>query len=117
MAMLPHGDRATVPADKLAGYLLSEAHPVGRTKAALFVAAGYSAASAQLLEQDLLVIARTAEVVEQVESSHGVKYVVDGPLATPVGGTIWLRTVWIVESGMEYPRFVTAYPAPQGRVH
>ena len=51
--------------------------------------------------------------VERVPSSHGVKYVVDGTLLTPQAGEVSLRTVWIIEPGVVYPRLVTAYPAPQ----
>lgn len=58
----------------------------------------------------MLLLARSAEVVEQVASPHGTKYVLDGTLATPCGDPLHLRTVWIVEPGHEAPRFVTAYP-------
>jgi len=55
-------------------------------------------------------IARTSEIVATSQSRHGVKYVVDGVLPTPTGTRIMLRTVWIVETGHDSPRFVTAYP-------
>ena len=40
-----------------------------------------------------------------------MKHVVDGALATPHGDVVWLRTVWIIDTGLDRPRFVTAYPA------
>jgi hypothetical protein len=58
--------------------------------------------------------ARAAAVVEEVASPHGVKYVLDGVVVTPHGEALRLRTVWIVEPAVGYPRFVTAYPAPGG---
>jgi len=42
----------------------------------------------------------------------GIKYVLDGAVVAPHGDTLRLRTVWIVEPTVGYPRFVTAYPAP-----
>ena len=64
------------------------------------------------LAAGLLAIARTAAVFEQVTSPHGIKYVLDGNITAP-RGTLPLRTIWIVEPAVGYPRFVTAYPAPR----
>jgi len=41
---------------------------------------------------------------------HGVKYIIDGLLQTQAGGSIKMRTVWIIDKGHERARFVTAYP-------
>lgn len=109
---LPNGDRAFVPPGKIVAYLLSETHPAGRSKAKFFRAVGFSEADVALLEAGLLAIARTDDVVESVTSPHGVKYVVDGPLPTPLARKVRLRTIWIIEHDMPYPRLVTAYPAP-----
>jgi hypothetical protein len=46
-------------------------------------------------------------------TQYGVNYVVDGSLATPIGITVNVRTVWIIEAGEEEPRFVTAHPLPK----
>ncbi len=116
MASLPGGERAVVPPAKLADYLLSETHPVGRAKARYFRAAGFDERNTADLATGLLAIARTAAVIEEVPSPHGVKYVLDGTVAAPNGDTLRLRTIWIVEPVVGYPRFVTAYPAPGGAV-
>lgn len=107
---LPGGDRAVVPLAKLTAYLLSDTHPVGRSKAHVFRSVGFTSTTADRLELGLLLLARTEEVVAQVISPHGTKYVVDGTLATPRGDLLHLRTVWIIEPGHAAPRFVTAYP-------
>ncbi len=114
MATLPGSERAVVPPAKLADYLLSATHPVGRAKARYFRAAGFDDRNAADLAAGLLAIARAAAVVEEVASPHGVKYVLDGAVVAPHGDTLRLRTVWIVEPTVGYPRFVTAYPAPGG---
>ncbi len=105
---LPDGDRATVPPAKFTGYLLSDSHPVGRSKAHVFRSVGFTPAAVDLLEQALLRLARTEEVVAQVAGPHGTKYVLDGTLATPRGNPLRLLTVWIIEPGHDAPRFVTA---------
>ncbi len=34
----------------------------------------------------------------------------NGPLQTPAGPLVRIRTVWIIETGRTDPRFVTAFP-------
>jgi hypothetical protein len=55
-----------------------------------------------------------SEVVVSMETSHGIKYIVDGALITPSGKRPTVRTVWIVDRGSENPRLVTAYPGEEG---
>lgn len=108
--LLPRRAQAYVPSEKLTKYLLSLTHVVGKTKAQFFRAHGYDERTAAQLEEGLLAIAQQNEVVEELASPHGTKYVVDGTLPTPRGTNISIRTVWIVEAGESRPRFVTAYP-------
>ena len=107
---LPHLENAYVPAPKLADYLLSETHPVGKAKARLLRAVGFDETNVDLLEKALLDIAHEEEVQDSASSVHGTKYVVDGTLSAPNGQAVPLRTVWIVEQDDDRPRFVTAYP-------
>jgi hypothetical protein len=48
-----------------------------------------------------------------MESSHSIKYIVDGALITPSGKSPPVRTVWIVDKGSENPRLVTSYPCEE----
>ncbi|HEX8282539.1 MAG TPA: hypothetical protein VF588_04255 [Pyrinomonadaceae bacterium] len=107
---LPGGDKAYVPPRKLLDYLLSSSHPVGGSKARFFRSAGFDDANAGELERALIAIAGSGDVTEVEQTPHGIKYVVEGDLQTPTAGTRRLRTVWIIETGEEGPRFVTAYP-------
>ncbi len=107
---IPEAESARVDREKLTGYLLSESHPIGRSKATFFRGIGFDASNAALLEQGLLGIARREVVVESMLSRHGMKYIVDGAITTPLGSHIKLRTIWIIDQGQEHPRFVTAYP-------
>jgi hypothetical protein len=49
-------------------------------------------------------------VAEITETIYGKKYVIDGELETPSGDMIHLRTIWIIETGDDIPKLVTAYP-------
>ena len=107
---LPHAELAEINPTKIGAYLLSDTHPVGRSKAKFFRGAGFDESTTDLLSRGLLLIARTQEVVETTATVHGVKYVLEGELEAPTGRRLRLRTIWIVDQGQERPRFVTAYP-------
>jgi len=108
---LPNRENAFIPPRKLGEYLLSLTHPVGRSKAEFFRGLGFDEGNIALLEQGLLAIVRDREVTDTITSSHGMKYIVEGELPTPVRGSVEIRTVWIVEPDDTRPRFITAYPA------
>lgn len=54
---LPGNRHAIVQDGKLASYLLSDTHPVGKAKARYFRSLGYSTANAGQLKDDLIAIA------------------------------------------------------------
>jgi hypothetical protein len=85
-------------------------HPDGKSKAKFFREFGFSDSNAHILETGLISIAQTEEVETETKSTFGVKYVIDGKLMTPSGITVKIRTVWIIETGDDAPRFVTAHP-------
>lgn len=108
---LPNCRQAYIPPQKLSAYLLSETHAVGKAKAKFFRALGFNETNTSLLEQGLLTIAHGATAQDVVASPHGTKYILAGVLETPGGTSPRIRTIWILETGEERPRFVTAYPA------
>lgn len=107
---LPNSENAYIPASKLLDYLLSQTHPIGKTKAQYLRAVGFDKSNADLLRQGLMNLARTEEIKESITSPHGVKYIIDGAIQTPAGVYINMRTIWIIDNDQTYPRFVTAYP-------
>lgn len=107
---LPNWEKAYIQRQKITGYLLSETHEVGRSKAKLLRAFGFNESNVSVLEEELLKIACTQDVVEVLPTAHGTKYVIDGEIKTPLERTLKLRTVWIVDIGQTEPRFVTARP-------
>ena len=101
---------AEVTDEKILEYLLAENHPAGRSKARFLMRLGFGEADPQALRDALLKIAQEGQVVAEVHSRFGTKYIVDGYLQG-LAGSAWVRTVWIVDRGTIVPRLVTAYPA------
>lgn len=70
---LPEAESARVDLEKLTGYLLSESHPIGRSKARFFRGLGFIESKSTLLQRGLMRIAKEGAVVQQVASRHGMK--------------------------------------------
>jgi len=109
---LPNRSRAQVEVPKLRDYLLSTSHPIGRMKATFFSTLGFSQNEPALLAEALETLAVEADVVDQVSTGYGTKYVLEGALRGPLAAAR-VRTVWIVEVEGDRPRLVTGYPAPK----
>ena len=110
MRMLPNASSATVDPSKVRDYLLSPSHPIGRFKAVVFLALGYTQHEWERLSDDLLAFAQTGVAVAVEPSAYGQKYEVSGRLIGPNGRTASFKTIWLVESETSAPRFLTAYP-------
>ena len=80
---LPNAEGAQVDPKKLKEYLLSESHPVGRSKAKFFHGMGFDESNFDVLGEGLIGIAQTEEIVEAEPSPHGTIYIVDGFITTP----------------------------------
>ena len=107
---IPDLDSLVCSQTKVTQYLLSDRHPVGRTKAILFKRFGYSVERWSILAEDLKKVARENEISAVEKSSFGVRYIVDGVLSTPGGRLLPVRTVWFIDNDEQIPHFVTAYP-------
>jgi hypothetical protein len=100
---------ATVPREKVTGYLLSASHPIGRYKAAFFATLGYSADAPEVFERDISNLLG-AEILEPKATKYGSQFVSRGLLTGPNGRRAYVRAIWIILSGEHSPRLVTAYP-------
>ena len=107
---LPGAEQAAVDRSKVADYLLSESHPVGRFKSTFFLSLGYSRDDWQILGEDLVRHLLENDAVATELTRYGQKYEVRGSLTVPVGRTVSLVTVWIILHSEAFPRFVTAFP-------
>jgi hypothetical protein len=108
--MLPNSHLALIEREKVAGYLLNPKQPDNGGKAAFFVALGFSSDGWETLADALRKLVLTAHVSREMETGHGIKYIVEGEIEGPLGKTASVRTIWIVDAGTSFPRLVTAYP-------
>lgn len=107
---MPNAERAIVERGKIEDYLLNAAHPDNGGKCAFFEARGYNRDEWPGFAAALRRLAMAVEIVSSMETAHGIKYVLDGEMETTGGETAPVRTIWIVEHGLDRPRLVTAYP-------
>ena len=107
---MPNSHNAVVDAEKITGYLLNPEHPDNGGKARFFLELGFSREGWPVLAAAFQKLAAAGSVVNNMETPHGGKYIVDGRIASPSGKTPVVRTIWIVDRGVESPRLVTAYP-------
>ena len=108
--MLPYAQHAVVDPAKVRDYLLSVSHPVGRFKATVFFALGYTTENWQVLRDDLLTLAHSARATPGQSGPYGQKFEVSGTLRGPSGRAAKITSVWLLPVGESVPRFITAYP-------
>ena len=107
---LPNAANAHVEQAKIVDYLLAPEHPEGAGKAEFFAHFGFTVGAWQVLAEALLAHARTHPVASMSETQYGTKYRIEGPIVCPDGRAPSIRTVWIIDSGADEPRLVTAHP-------
>jgi hypothetical protein len=108
LAKLPDAMLAVVPEDKLGGYLLDPGHKVGAPKLRFLESFGFDRARPDEVRRALLQHALEHEGAVTT-TRFGLKYELDGALATPSGQQPMVRTVWMIEPGIA-PRFVSMKP-------
>jgi len=108
---LPHCKEVDIPREKLEGYSLNSEHPVGKHHAIVFKAAlGFDQSNWDVLARIILEQLPYYEAVLDRKDEYGQRYNVTMPITGPGGKTADVLTAWIIETGQDYPRFVTAYP-------
>jgi len=110
---LPNAHLAIVDREKIVDYLLNPAHPDNGGKAKFFLGLGFTVQQWQIFAGAVRTLAKSFQVIESVESPHGIKYIVIGRIETASGRSPSIRTVWIVDKGNDKPRLVTAYPGEE----
>ncbi len=109
MARVPNAERAILDIRKIAEYCLSPVHPRGRHKARVFRdALELNQDNAGWLRATLLDGLRQGEAIELASDDLGSRWRVDVPVERH-GKSVVVRTVWIVRSGEQVPRFVTCW--------
>ena len=109
-ATLPNAVQAYVEEKKITGYLLSDTHPQGRSKAVFFRAFGFVPAQWQELAAALVAQGAAGTVVSTLVRPDSTQYAVEGELSALDGRAPRIRTVWEVRPEDARPRLITAYP-------
>ncbi len=109
MARLPNSDRAILEIRKIEDYCLNPAHPRGRHKARVFrEVLGIGRSDAQWLRGVLLEAARGEDAIALAGDAFGSNWRIDVPV-TRHSRNVVVRSVWIVRTGEQMPRFVTCW--------
>jgi hypothetical protein len=105
----PNAASAIIAPEKLRDYLLSPTHPIGRYKSVFFRSLGYSQELWENLGRDLRGLLG-GDAVQLELTEHGQKVAFRGSITGPNGRSARVATVWIILTGENVVRFVTAYP-------
>jgi len=71
---------------------------------------GYSSEEWRQFESDLRNQHLPQDVTLEEQTPYGQKYSIRATLVGPSGSSAAIVSVWVVRTGEEVPRFVTAYP-------
>ena len=107
---IPNNTLAIIHPDKLQSYLLDVKHKRGKSKATLLRLFGYMPEDWQVLESDLRQYHLTTDVTAVRETPYGNRYEIRAFLHTPNGRSLMVRTIWQIDTGTVYPRFITLFP-------
>jgi len=106
---LPHGDGATLDIRKIEDYCLNPVHPRGRHKARVFrEALDIRRSDAMWLRNALLEAARSGEASLHSTDAWGTYWRLDAAIRRHRKSAV-VRTVWIVRTGENLPRFVSCW--------
>src|SRR5665213_2117189 len=106
---LSNAQSAAIRREKVMDYLLNPAHPDNGGKAEFFTQVGFRREQWEILATALKDLASNGEVTNATDSPHGKKYVIVGRMQSPGGKTPLVRSIWIVDKGLDAARLVTAY--------
>ncbi|WP_425339765.1 DUF6883 domain-containing protein [Methylobacterium platani] len=101
-----------IDALKISGYLLNPAHPSGGPKARYFISYGFDPSEPGMLAAALLAHPACPSSVSQPPkvTPYDVRFMFEGPIASPTGLTGRVRSVWQVLGSDLVGRLITAYP-------
>jgi len=107
---LPGADKAIIAPEKLRDYLLNPGHRRGGPKARLLQSFGYRRDEWRRLDRDLRDQHLGCEVAQVLQGDYGVRYDIVGPIRTPCGRSLHVRSIWQIDTGMSVPRLITMVP-------
>jgi hypothetical protein len=70
----------------------------------------YDATLWQQLQTDIRRSHLDADVEVVRQTLYGTRYEIHAPLYTPSGRVLMVKTIWQIDEGMDFPRFITLFP-------
>jgi Phage minor capsid protein 2. len=113
---LPNSSNATIPTDKIKGYILNQNHETGRNKAKVIDSVlGYNESNWTDFSEKLYKSVQSSRVAAAkpfTYSSDGriinaMKYEVPISMSGLKNRTLDMKTIWQIDGGKENPRFIT----------
>jgi hypothetical protein len=106
---LPNYQRAVIPRVKVEGYVLDPTHPVGKHKAIVFKSAlGFEQSDWEMLRNAIIAELPYHEAIAGKTDQYCTRYNVTMPIKGPIGRTLDVMTARKIETGEDYPSFLTA---------
>ena len=109
MSSLPNVAFAQIDDAKIRDYLLNPDNAQNGGKAIRFTEYGFDRANWLALAIALKTHPIANPVAETIASPHGTKFIVTCNLSSPDRRNPCRTSIWIVETGQDVPRLVTAY--------
>lgn len=100
----------SIRVDKLTHYLLDPTSIDGASKAKFFLGRGFPADDFLVLLEALANHSEHHWPGRTRPSPHGLKHILEGPMACPNGTKPIVRSVWLLTLDGTTANFVTAYP-------
>ncbi len=106
-----NNNQSFVADKKITDYLLSETHEIGKIKADFFKRFGFDITDINTFKDSLIQHSIDRDIEKTKNSDFGIKYELKCEINTPDERNPCIVTVWIIESGEELLKLITAYPA------
>ncbi len=107
---MPNSDQSFVPEQKITDYLLNDTHLTGKDKAKFFKKFGFNVADVTTFKDALVQHSIDREIEHEDATGFGAKYKLTCEIQTPDERNPCIVTIWIIETGQDAPKLITAYP-------
>ena len=107
---MPNSALSFVAREKITDYLLSPTHATGKDKAKFFSGFGFNIMEIDVFRNALIEHSVVRDVESNQTSPFGMKYKLVCEIQTPDQRNPCIVSVWIIDSGTDAPKLITAYP-------
>lgn len=105
-------DKIIIDKAKVINYLLNTNHPEGRSKALFFKYYGFYDENPLLFQKAMKNhFYLNFNTVINIETPYGTKIILQGPIETPKGKKVLIKSIWFKELHSKCIKLVTAYPS------